>query len=98
MIDQAVLSAEKAFDFYSSLPPARIAAFLEKIADEILALGDTLIETAKAETSLTTDRLSGERSRTVNQLRLFADVVCQGTWKDVRIDPAIPDRKPLRRP
>ncbi len=98
MIDQAVLAAEKALDFYSSLPPAKIAAFLEKIADEIVALGDVLIETAVAETSLTTERITGERGRTVNQLKLFADVARQGAWKDVRIDPAMPDRKPLRRP
>lgn len=98
MIDQAVSSAVGAFDEYAALPPAKIAEFLEKIADEIVALGDPLIETAAAETALTTDRLTGERGRTVNQLRLFADVLRQGAWKDVRIDPAMPDRKPLRRP
>jgi NADP-dependent aldehyde dehydrogenase len=98
MIDQAVLAAEQAFDSYASLPPSKTAEFLEKIAEEIVALGDPLIETAAAETALTADRLTGERGRTVNQLRLFADVVRQNVWRDVRIDPAMPDRKPLRRP
>jgi 2,5-dioxopentanoate dehydrogenase len=98
MIDNAVAAAEAAFETYSELPPGRIAEFLERIAEEIVALGDTLIATAAAETALTSDRLAGERTRTVNQLRLFAEVVRKGEWKDVRIDPALPDRKPLRRP
>ena len=79
-------------------PPERTAAFLEKIAEEILALGDALIECANQESALPPDRLTGERMRTVNQLRLFAEVVRSGAWKDVRIDPALPDRKPARRP
>ena len=98
MIDQAIANAEAAFETYAALPPAKIAEFLETIASEILALGDALIECASAETALTTDRLTGERGRTVNQLKLFAEVVRQGLWKDVRIDRALPDRKPLRRP
>lgn len=98
MIGRAVANAEAAFESYAALPPASVAGFLEKIAEEIGALGDALIECASAETSLTADRLIGERARTVNQLRMFAEVVRQGTWKDVRIDRALPDRKPLRRP
>lgn len=98
MIDNAVAAAEAAVETYSELPPANIARFLERIADEIVALGDGLITTAAAETALTADRLNGERTRTANQLRLFAEVVRKGDWKDVRIDPVLPDRKPLRRP
>jgi NADP-dependent aldehyde dehydrogenase len=97
-IDSAVAAAEAAFETYSELPPASIARFLERIADEIVVLGDGLIATAAAETALTADRLNGERTRTVNQLRLFAEVARKADWKDVRIDPALPDRKPLRRP
>ena len=98
MIDNAVAAAGAAFETYSELSPANITEFLERIADEIVALGDGLIATAAAETALTADRLNGERTRTVNQLRLFAEVVRKGDWKDVRIDPVLPDRKPLRRP
>jgi len=98
MIDKAVTAAESAFETYSELPPQKTAGFLERIAEQILALGDSLIATASEETALTADRLNGERTRTVNQLRLFAEVVRQGEWKDVRIDAALPDRKPLRRP
>ena len=35
--------------------------------------------------------------RTINQLRLFAQVVEEGSWVNARIDPAQPDRKPLPR-
>src|SRR5436190_11832269 len=98
MIDNAVAAAESAFEAYSELSPQSVAAFLDRIAEEILAIGDPLIATAREETELTTDRLTGERTRTMNQLRLFAEVVRGGKWKDVRIDPEQPDRKPLRRP
>jgi alpha-ketoglutaric semialdehyde dehydrogenase len=98
MIDNAAAAAEKAFEVYAETSPQKIAAFLETIAEQILGLGDSLIATASEETALTLDRLNGERTRTVNQLRLFADVARNGQWKDVRIDPALPDRKPLRRP
>src|SRR6185437_1615827 len=36
--------------------------------------------------------------RTVNQIKLFASIVTEGSWVDARIDPALPDRKPLPRP
>jgi len=97
MIGPLVTAAEAALDIYGALPPEQIAQFLGKIAEEILALGDALITQAGAESSLPPDRLTGERMRMVNQLRLFAEVARAGTWKDVRIDPAMPDRKPLRR-
>jgi 2,5-dioxopentanoate dehydrogenase len=98
MIDNSVAAAEKAFEVYSELSQDRIAAFLERIAKEVSALGDSLITTAAQETGLTADRLNGERTRTVNQLLMFADVARKGEWKDVRIDPSLPDRKPIPRP
>ncbi|MGA1861229.1 aldehyde dehydrogenase (NADP(+)), partial [Azospirillum sp. 11R-A] len=39
-------------------------------------------------------RLEGERGRTVGQLRLFAQVVREGSWVEARIDPALPARTP----
>lgn len=98
LIDDAVAVAEAAFETYSELPSAKIAGFLERVAGEIDALGEALITTAAAETALPAGRLTGERTRTVNQLRLFAALAEKGEWKDVRIEPAIEDRKPARRP
>jgi len=94
-IGEAVQKAESAFGEYREVPPAAKAEFLEIIAEEIMALGDELIDRCVSETALTRDRLTGERTRTVNQLRLFADVVREGSWVEARIDHAIPDRQPV---
>jgi len=94
----AMEAAAAAFVQYRALPAARRAEFLERIAMEIEALGDALIERATAETGLPAARITGERGRTCAQLRLFAQVVREGSWVDARIDPALPDRQPLPRP
>lgn len=96
-INAAVELAEKAFLIYRRLDNKRRAEFLEAIAGEIMNLGDDLISRAMEETALPQARLIGERGRTVGQLRLFAEVVKEGSWVDARIDPALPDRQPLPR-
>ena len=73
------------------------AKLLEGVAEQILALGDSLIDRACAETGLPKGRIEGERGRTVSQLRLFADVVRDGGWIEARIDPAQPSRTPMPR-
>ena len=94
----AVEQAESAFLPYRSKPAEERARFLEAIADEILALGENLIARCMEETALPEARLTGERGRTTNQLRLFAEVVREGWWADVRIDTAQPDRQPVPKP
>lgn len=94
-LDRACELAEAASDDYRERPLERRAAFLESIASNILALGDELIERCVQETGLPRGRIEGERGRTVGQLRLFAEVVRQGSFLDVRIDPAQPERTPL---
>ncbi|HEY3128495.1 MAG TPA: aldehyde dehydrogenase (NADP(+)) [Acidobacteriota bacterium] len=97
-VDQALQAAHQAFLEYRKGTADDIADLLEKIAGEILALEDTLIQRANAETALPKDRLVSERSRTVNQLRMFAALVKEGSWVDASIDRAIPDRKPVPKP
>ncbi|GAB5518107.1 MAG: aldehyde dehydrogenase (NADP(+)) [Rhodothermales bacterium] len=97
-VDRALKAAFEAFQTTRTLPPKRIAAFLDAIADEIMATGDALIERATAETGLPNGRFVGERGRTVNQLRLFAQVVREGSWVDARIDTAQPERAPIPKP
>ena len=82
---------------FSTLDPETHAGFLEAIADNIEAIGEELITRAGQETGLPAARLQGERARTTGQLRLFANVVRQGDFRGVRVDPAIPDRSPLPR-
>jgi len=95
---RAVDAAAEAFAEYGTRPPEERARFLEAIAAEIEALGDTLIERTTAETGLPAARIAGERSRTCGQLRLFAELVREGSWVDARIDTALPDRQPAPRP
>jgi NADP-dependent aldehyde dehydrogenase len=90
--------AEAAFTKYRATSGAVRALFLERAADEILALGDVLIRRAHLETGLPEARLFSERGRTMAQLRLFAQVAKEGSWVDARIDRAQPDRQPLPRP
>jgi len=96
-VDQALQSAESAFKIFGRSTAETRASLLEKIAEEIGALGDDLLERAHLETGLPLARLTGERGRTVGQLRLFAALIREGSWCDARIDPALPDRNPLPR-
>lgn len=94
-VDQAVKKAVEAFDIYRKKDKEEIAKFLDQIANEILELGDSLLNRCHLETALPLPRLQGERGRTMGQLKLFANVLREGSWVDARIDTAIPDRSPL---
>jgi NADP-dependent aldehyde dehydrogenase len=96
-VDTAARLADDAFATYSKLPGADKAGFLRHIAAGIESIAADLVERAHHETALPKPRLQGEVGRTVNQLRLFAQVVEEGSWAMARIDPAQPDRKPLPR-
>lgn len=96
-VNRAIQQAEVAFKIYRKKTSLEKAAFLEKIGEEIVALGDPLIKRCMEETGLPEARLQGERGRTVNQLKLFAEVLREGVWIDARIDLALPERQPLPR-
>jgi NADP-dependent aldehyde dehydrogenase len=89
--------AEEALATYGKLPGREKARFLRHIADGMEAIVPELVPRARQETGLPEARLKGESARTINQLRLFAHVVEEGSWVNARIDPAQPDRKPLPR-
>lgn len=91
-------AAAEAFATYRKITPQARAAFLETAAERIDQAGEEIIATAMGETGLPEPRLRGEVGRTVNQLRLFAKVCRAGDHHGVRIEPALPDRKPLPRP
>ncbi|MBK7476428.1 MAG: aldehyde dehydrogenase (NADP(+)) [Haliscomenobacter sp.] len=97
-IDQAAALAEQAFQTYRKTGGADKAFFLDAIAEEILALDAELIATACLETALPEARITGERGRTVGQLRLFSALLRDGSWKNEIIDPAQPERQPLPKP
>ncbi|MEZ4701919.1 MAG: aldehyde dehydrogenase (NADP(+)) [Rhodothermales bacterium] len=97
-VDQALHLADGAFTGLRQMTPAQRAAMLRAIAEEILALGDALLDRAHAETGLPMGRLQGERGRAVNQIRLFADLIEEGSWVQARIDVGDPERQPLPKP
>ena len=97
-IERAVVAAQAAFASYSALSRAARASFLRMIADQIEARGAAITEIGTKETGLPAARLEGERGRTTEQLRLFADHIEAGDYLDRRHDAALPNRQPLPRP
>ncbi|MEW6990864.1 aldehyde dehydrogenase (NADP(+)) [Colwelliaceae bacterium 6441] len=96
-IEQAIAAANQAFYSYSQLSATKRAHFLRTIGEQILALGDELVEMACAETGLPAMRIQGERGRTVGQLGLFADLLEKGEYQGV-FDEADANRQPLPKP
>ena len=94
-IRESVNLASEAFEEYSTISGIKKATFLNTIADEILALDDTLIQMYCSETGLPEGRAKGERGRTVGQLRSFATLVAEGSWVEATIDTAQPNREPM---
>ncbi|MBE1551087.1 NADP-dependent aldehyde dehydrogenase [Mycobacterium sp. OAS707] len=97
-VETACSAAAAAFADYRSTTAEQRAKFLEKIAANIEAIRDGVIARAVAESGLPEARITGEVARTTGQLRMFADVLREGSWNGARIDPALPDREPLPRP
>ena len=95
-IDLVMQRASEAYKGYQKVSPENKALFLETIADNIESLGDELIKQASEETNLPAPRLTGERGRTTMQLRMFAQMLREGSWVEASIDTAIPDKTPPR--
>jgi NADP-dependent aldehyde dehydrogenase len=79
------------------------AAALEAVADSLDAHKDELVALADGETALGPARLGGEVGRTTGQLRLFAEVLRDGNYQDIVIEPAdaaraTPDLRRISRP
>lgn len=97
-VEKAVNAATAAATELRRISIVKRATFLRSCADEIMALGDVLVQRAMSETGLPQARIEGERARTCGQLNLFADTVMAGDFLDVRIDTALPERQPAPRP
>jgi alpha-ketoglutaric semialdehyde dehydrogenase len=96
-VSAAAQLAAEAFPIYRATGAEERATFLETVADRIADLGDTVVERAVVESGLPRPRIAGELDRTTGQLRLFAEVLREGSWNGARIDPAQPDRSPMPR-
>ncbi len=97
-IEETVELANKAFKKYKNISGKKKSDFLNVIADEILDLGDALLQIYSQESGLNIDRAISERGRTIWQLRMFADLVKEGSWVEATIDTAISERKPIPKP
>jgi 2,5-dioxopentanoate dehydrogenase len=97
-VDQAATLAHQAFTSFSRTSGKTRAKFLRQLALNIESLGEDLVQRAAQETGLPEGRIQSERGRTCNQLRLFADMIEEGSWVDARIDHSDPDRKPIPKP
>ena len=94
-VEKAMELAAAAFPRFSNLSGTVRAGFLRAIAVEIEGVVDEIVERGQVETALPEPHLRGETGRTVGQLRMFADLIEEGSWVDARIDRADPDRKPV---
>lgn len=97
-IDRAAQLAAGAAEPLRQCTAEQVAAFLDRIVEELERVKDDLVARAAAESGLPAARLNGEHGRTVGQIRMFAALVREGSWVEARIDTALPDRQPLPRP
>jgi len=84
-----VIAAERAaeaFERYRHASGKERGEVLRTIVSKLEAIGEEIVQTAHEETSLPIARLQGELARTTGQLRMFAALVEDGTWVDLRID------------
>ena len=90
--------ARDAFPVFSDLPGKRRAEFLNRIADKLDESVDEFVKRGPLETGLPEGRMRGETARTSGQLRLFANLIEEGSWVNARIEHGIPERQPLPKP
>lgn len=93
-INVIMQSAANAFKTYSVLSAAAKAGFLIEIATQIEHSREILVKTANEESNLPLPRLNGELTRTTNQLKLFANLIKEGSWIEAAIDTADKQRTP----
>lgn len=87
-IQRIAAQAARASDLWAATPADQRGRTLIVIADALDAAAGQLIPLAQAETNLAEGRLQGELKRTTFQLRLFAEVLADGSYLDARIDQA----------
>ncbi len=87
-VDAAAAAAGAAAAAWAGLGRAGRAHALTAVADALNAGAAELAALADTETALGVPRLTGEVARTTGQLRMFADVLADGSYLDVIRSPA----------
>jgi 2,5-dioxopentanoate dehydrogenase len=97
-VDKAAKLAEESRAPFAATTGSQRAALLRAIAVNLEQLRSELEKNVPRETGLPSARIGGELTRTQFQLRLFADLIEEGSWIDARIDHGDPKRTPLPKP
>ena len=85
-----VASSAMASEIWAATTARQRKTALDAVADHLDAHAEQLVPLAMAESHLTEARLRGELKRTTFQLRLFGEVLQEGSFLDARIDHADP--------
>jgi NADP-dependent aldehyde dehydrogenase len=89
-LDRLMAAAAQAARVLVGARPADRAGWLEHLATRLDAAAEELVPLAARETHLGVDRLRGELKRTTFQLRLFAEILRDGSFLQATIDHADP--------
>jgi NADP-dependent aldehyde dehydrogenase len=95
-VDTIARAAAEAFEVTVRSTGAERASWLRAVAAALDSGTEELVPLAHEETGIPIDRLRGEVARTTGQLRMFADVVEEGSYLEVVIDHADPSATPPR--
>jgi NADP-dependent aldehyde dehydrogenase len=87
-VDRLCTAALSAAPALEGLARRGRAALLRALADALEERRDDVVAVADRETALGPVRLNGELTRTTYQLRLFADVVTEGSYLEAAVDHA----------
>ena len=96
-LDNLFNAAQEAFLFYKNISGQEKSDFLTNLSEILEANRSEIVSLAVVESNLPDGRINGELGRTVGQIRLFANLVKEGSWVEATVDPAMPDRTPLPR-
>ena len=87
-VDEIVRAAAAAAPVFADAGRELRAGLLRALADALEADRETIVGLADRETALGPTRLNGELTRTAYQLRLFAEVLDEGSYVEATIDHA----------
>ena len=90
-------ASQEAFLFYKNVSAREKSDFLENLAQLIEENRALIVPIAVRESNLPEGRINGELGRTTGQIKLFANLLREGSWVEATIDPADPGRTPLPR-
>ncbi|MDF3305319.1 aldehyde dehydrogenase (NADP(+)) [Rhodococcus sp. T2V] len=87
-VEEICARAAAAAPHFEAAGRAGRAVFLRAIADELESAREPIVRIAMRETGLPDARLNGELTRTCYQMRLFGDVLDEGSYLEATIDHA----------